>query len=114
MSSISRRDFLKLASLFAAGTVVTLRAQPRQAGGNHPNIIIILFDAMSARHLSLYGYGRETTPQLSRFAARCTVYNAHYSGSNFTTSGTASMLTGMYPWKHRALTQGGIVSRDVI
>jgi len=24
------------------------------------------------------------------------------------------MLTGMYPWKHRALTQGGIVRRDVI
>jgi arylsulfatase A-like enzyme len=114
MSHITRRDFLKLASLFGTATVVTLKAPPRQRDANHANIIIILFDAMSAKHLSLYGYGRETTPQLRRFAERCTVYNAHYSASNFTTSGTASMLTGMYPWKHRALTQGGIVSREVI
>ena len=114
MTQLTRRDFLKLASLFAAGTVSSLTARfPRQAD-SRPNIIVILFDAMSARNMSLYGYGRETTPELSRFAERCTVYNAHYSASNFTTSGVASMLTGMYPWKHRALTQGGIVKRDVI
>ena len=113
MAQLTRRDFLKLASLFAAGTVSTLTVRSLQQADDGPNIIIILFDAMSARHMSLYGYERETTPELSRFAERCTVYNAHYSASNFTTSGVASMLTGMYPWKHRALTQGGIVKRDV-
>lgn len=114
MSQLTRRDFLKLASLFAAGTVSTLTARSLQPAEDRPNIIIILFDAMSAKHMSLYEYGRETTPELSRFAERCTVYNTHYSASNFTTSGVASMLTGMYPWKHRALTQGSIVKRDVI
>jgi arylsulfatase A-like enzyme len=114
MAPLTRRDFLQLVALFAAGSLSTLTVRSLQTDKGRPNIIIILFDAMSARHMSLYGYGRETTPELSRFAERCTVYNAHYSGSNFTTSGTASMLTGMYPWKHRALTQGGIVKRDVI
>jgi arylsulfatase A-like enzyme len=114
MASLTRRDFLKLASLFAAGTFSALTARPHKQEESRSNIIIILFDAMSARHMSLYGYARETTPELSRFAERCTVYNAHYSASNFTTSGVASMLTGMYPWKHRALTQGGIVKRDVV
>jgi arylsulfatase A-like enzyme len=114
MDQITRRDFLKLASLFAAGTVSTLAIGSRRQVDNLPNIVIVLFDAMSARHMSLYGYERQTTPELSRFAERCTVFNAHYSASNFTTSGVASMLTGMYPWKHRALTQGGIVKREVI
>jgi arylsulfatase A-like enzyme len=114
MSQLNRRDFLKLASLFAAGAVSTLTVRSLQQAEDRRNIIIILFDAMSARHMSLYDYERETTPELSRFAERCTVYNAHYSASNFTTSGVASMLTGMYPWKHRALTQGGIVRRDAI
>jgi arylsulfatase A-like enzyme len=114
MTQLTRRDFLRLASLFAAGAASTLTTRSHNLQDSRPNIIIILFDAMSAMHMSLYGYGRETTPELSRFAERCTVYNAHYSASNFTTSGTASMLTGMYPWKHRALTQGGIVKRDVI
>ena len=114
MAQVTRRDFLKLASLFAAGTISTLTARSMGQTEDRPSLIIILFDAMSARHMSLYGYGRETTPELSRFAERCTVYNAHYSASNFTTSGVASMLTGMYPWKHRALTQGGVVKRDVV
>ena len=114
MAQLTRRDFLKLASLFAAGAVSTLTVRSLRQAEDHPNVIIILFDAMSAMHMSLHGYGRETTPELSRFAERCTIYNAHYSASNFTTSGVASMLTGMYPWKHRALTQGGIVKRDVI
>ena len=114
MASLSRRQFLKVASLFTVGTLSAISAHTLKLDDLGPNIIIILFDAMSALHLSLYGYGRETTPELQRFASRCTVFNAHYSSSNFTTSGTASMLTGMYPWKHRALSQGGIVRRAVI
>ncbi len=114
MTMLTRRDFLKIASLFTAGTLSTLTASSLQLQDNRPNIIIILCDALSALNMSLYGYERATTPELSRFAERCTVYHAHYSASNFTTSGVASMLTGMYPWKHRALTQGGIVRRDVV
>ena len=113
MSQVTRRDFLKLATLSAAGAVSTFTVRSLQQE-SRPSIILIVFDAMSAMHLSLYGYGRETTPALSRFAERCTVYNAHYSASNFTTSGVASMLTGMYLWKHRAITQGGIVRRDMV
>ncbi len=114
MTQLSRRDFLKVASILTAGTFSALRTPSPKLDNSRPNIIIVLFDAMSAKHMSLYGYQRETTPELSRFVERCTVYNAHYSASNFTSSGTASMLTGMHPWKHRALTQGGIVRREVI
>src|SRR5215211_6861653 len=114
MKPLTRRNFLKLASLFTAGTLSTLRGYSPKQEQSHLNIIIILMDALSALNTSLHGYGRETTPELRRFAERCTVYNAHYSASNFTTSGTASMLTGMYPWKHRALSQGAIVKRDVV
>ena len=114
MTHLTRRDFLKVASLFTAGTLTTFTPHALKFDSGRANIIIILFDAMSALHMSLYGYRRETTPELSSFAERCTVYNAHYSGSNFTSSGTASMLTGMLPWKHRALTQGGIVRQEVI
>ena len=41
------------------------------------------------------------------------MYHNHYAGSNFTTPGTASLLTGTLPWTHRALqaknTGGGRV-----
>lgn len=116
MSNLSRRDFLKLAGL-ASGTVALspLTAQfMRNQSSDLPNIIILVFDAMSARNLSLYGYERDTTPNLQKFAERANVYHKHYSSGNFTTPGTASLLTGTYPWTHRALNLSGLVDRDLV
>ena len=116
MSKISRRDFLKTSAALAAG--VTFAGASRLISPSlqnivKPNILIFVFDAMSARHLSLYGYERETTPNLRRFAERAFVYHRHYSAGNFTTSGTASMLTGLYPWTHRAINYRGMVARHL-
>jgi len=65
-------------------------------------VLVIVFDALSAYNLSLYGYPRETTPNLARLAGRAIVYHNHFAGGNFTTPGTASLLTGTLPWTHRA------------
>jgi len=85
-----------------------------QASQKKPNVLIILLDALSATHLSLYGYPRQTSPLLEKFASRATVYHSHYSAGNFTTSGTASMLTGLLPWSHRAVNISGLVKRNRI
>jgi arylsulfatase A-like enzyme len=53
--------------------------------------------------MSLYGYRRNTTPKLQELSNRATVYHKHYAGGTYTTSGTASLLTGTYPWTHRAI-----------
>ena len=114
---MNRRDFLKtsaalVASATLAGASKLLSSAQSQAAGR-PNIIVLVFDAMSARNLSLYGYARETTPNLKRFAERATVYHRHYSAGNFTTTGTASMLTGLNPWTHRAINYRGMVDRHL-
>ncbi len=118
MPSISRRDALKAALCLSAGAALypLLSLFPKNLidVNNKPNIIVLVFDAMSARNLSLYGYPRRTTPNLERLAQRATVYHAHYSGGNFTSTGTASMLTGSYPWTHRAINLGGLVARNFI
>ncbi len=82
---------------------------PSPLGTDSPNIIVMVFDAMSADNLSLYGYPRNTSPNIERLAQRSTVYRSHYSAGSFTTSGTASLLTGLYPWTHRAINEGGQV-----
>ena len=114
MDQLSRRDFLRFVSLLTAGALTNLFPEHNDHIKSPDNIVIILFDSMSANHLSLYGYPRETTPHLRRFANQATVYHSHYSASTFTTPGTASMLTGMYPWKHRALQYGGVIRRDLV
>ena len=117
MSSISRREFLKLAGVFSAGAALNgLRASlPKRPRGDsgRPNFLILLFDAMSAPHLSVNGFARPTTPNMERFARHANVYHSHYSAGNFTTPATASMLTGRLPWNHRAFNLGALVRRDL-
>lgn len=107
MKSLTRRDLLKLLALLPAVSLSGPATQQRpsaQRGNRHlPNILILVFDAFSAHHVPLYGYRRPTTPNLSRFADRATVFHSHYAGGSFTTPGTASLLTGTYPWSHRAV-----------
>jgi arylsulfatase A-like enzyme len=116
MTQLSRRDFLKIAGTTFAGLLTPERLLSLRAANNNqsPNIIIILWDAFSAEHLSLYGYPRLTTPNIDAFAGYSTVFHNHYSGGNFTTTGTASMLTGMLPWKHRAINYGGLVRSEFV
>jgi arylsulfatase A-like enzyme len=117
-SGINRRDFLKLSGLLplsmAAPGVSKLLVGPRQTQGKAQNVIVVVFDAFSAYNISLYGYKRDTTPNLARLAERAVVYHNHFAGSNFTTSGTASLLTGTLPWTHRALTPDGEVAKEFV
>ena len=118
MSGLTRRDFLKVGSALSGAFAVS-RLAPQLAASHSgsslsaPHILIFVFDAMSAKNLSVYGYRRKTTPNFERFARRATVYNQHYSAANFTTPGTASLLTGLYPWTHRAFNQSGLIARAV-
>jgi len=115
---MNRRDFLKTSAALVAGT--SLAGVSRILSGaqsqkiDKPNILVFVFDAMSALHLSLYGYPRQTTPNLEKFAERASVYHNHFSAGNFTTSGTASMLTGMYTWTHRAINYRGMINRSLV
>jgi arylsulfatase A-like enzyme len=115
MKKISRRDFLKVAGATFAGIFAPDQLLSLKSTANiQPNIVIILCDALSAKHMSLYGYSRLTTPYIDTFAEYSTVFHNHYSGGNFTTTGTASMLTGMHSWKHRAINQGGLIRSESI
>ncbi len=114
MRKLSRREFLRVTATFSASAYLSPLIPTLTNGEDRKNVLILLFDTMSARHLSLYGYPRETSPNLSRFADRATVYHSHYAAGNFTSPSTASLFTGMYPWKHRAYPLSGLVRRDLV
>ena len=60
-----------------------------------PNLVLIGIDSLRADHMSCYGYHRQTTPHISRFAHDATLFEQTYSAYIPTTSGYASMLSGM-------------------
>ena len=78
------------------------------------NGLVIVFDALSALNISLYGYGRKTTPNLARLSERAIVYHNHYAGENYTTTGTSTLLTGRLPWTSRAIQPNSKVADSVI
>jgi arylsulfatase A-like enzyme len=104
---LNRRDFLKLAGLLplSLSAAPSLRVLDKLAAAQEKpkNVIVVIFDAWSAYDISVYGYARQTTPTIDRLANRAVVYHNHFSAGNFTTPGTASLLTGVLPWTHRAL-----------
>jgi arylsulfatase A-like enzyme len=102
---INRREFIKLAGLLPF-SYLSPTARPNHSfhNGEPFNILIVVFDALSARHVSLYGYQRETMPNLARLADRAVVYHNHYAAGNYTYPGTTSLLTGTYPWTNRGFS----------
>ncbi len=113
-TNLTRRDFLKLSSTLALAPLLRLFPSSSLSGATPPNVIIVLFDALSASHLSLYGYPRQTSPNLERLAARATVFHNHHSAGNFTTPSTASLFTSTYPWTHRAYNLSSLISPQVL
>jgi arylsulfatase A-like enzyme len=89
----------------------TPRGSPRKSSAglppNTPNVILITLDTVRADHLSLYGYERDTTPNLKLLAEEATLYKNAVSAGNMTLSSHASIFTGLYPSWHHAHFDAG-------
>jgi arylsulfatase A-like enzyme len=64
------------------------------------SVLLVVMDTVRADHTSLYGYERDTTPRLRRFAQsneRARVYPNAWSTSTWTIPAHASLFTGELP-----------------
>jgi arylsulfatase A-like enzyme len=87
-----------------AALVVAVVALGACAGGPapdppaRPNVLVVLVDTLRADRLSLYGYERETSPALERFAReRGVVFRSAWSNAGCTYPSVNSLLTGRFP-----------------
>jgi arylsulfatase A-like enzyme len=64
--------------------------------GNGTPVVLISMDTVRADHLSVYGYGRNTTPNLAKLAAGATLYRRAIAAGDMTLPTHAAMFTGMY------------------
>jgi arylsulfatase A-like enzyme len=67
-----------------------------------PNIILITFDALTSRDMSVYGYDKHTTPFISEWAKSASLFTRVVAGSNYTVPTTASLMTGKRVWTHQS------------
>ncbi len=68
-----------------------------------PNIILLGLDGVNATHMSLYGYERNTTPNLSKLAQNALVAENAFSNAGKTGGSLTSMLTGKLSTETRVI-----------
>jgi arylsulfatase A-like enzyme len=74
------------------------RRLPAAAAGA-PNVLFIVLDTVRAENMSLYGYNRETTPRLMKFARRGVRFDQARTPAAWTLPAHASMFTGRWPYE---------------
>jgi arylsulfatase A-like enzyme len=76
-------------------------------GNSGPNVLLVSVDTLRRDHMSIYGYGRETTPQLDALAREGVVFERAVSPSNWTLPAHGSLLTGLTPARHGLTKERG-------
>ncbi|MEM7586657.1 MAG: sulfatase [Acidobacteriota bacterium] len=65
-----------------------------------PNIVLYVIDTLRADHLGCYGYERAISPRIDAFAERAVLFERVVAQSSWTRSSMASVLTGLWPYRH--------------
>lgn len=68
------------------------------------NVVFISVDNLRADHLGLYGYARNTSPNLDKWASTAQVFENFYSSTPMTVTSEGSVFTGRYPFENGLLS----------
>lgn len=60
-----------------------------------PNVILICIDSLRSDHLGCYGYSRDTSPTLDRFAGEGALFETVVSSTSWTLPAHAALFTGL-------------------
>jgi len=80
-----------------------LRFAAARETDDKPNIILISLDTLRADHLGCYGYERETSSNIDRFARGAFLFENCIAPSSWTLPSHASVFTGLHPSVHGAI-----------
>ncbi len=71
-----------------------------------PNVLLISVDSLRADHLGCYGYHRNTSPNIDKFASESIIFKNTICQAPWTKPSVGSMLTSLYPGVHGADSVG--------
>jgi len=82
--------------------------------GEKHNIIVYLVDTLRADRLGCYGYSRDTSPNIDKFANEAVLFERAQAQSPWTRASVASILTGLWPTVHGAEDDPHALSNKVV
>ncbi|MBI4338886.1 MAG: sulfatase [Chloroflexi bacterium] len=88
--------------------------------GQGTNVILITVDTLRADHLGVYGYARNTSPNVDRFAKESTLFRYAFSHAPETSPSLSSLMTSHYPHEtkvlrnHYVLPSGAVTLAEIL
>lgn len=76
------------------------------------NVIIVGYDTVAASHVSSLGYGRNTTPELDKFASEGVSFANNIAPAPWTVPSFMSIHTGLYPTQHKIVNKYTVYNND--
>jgi arylsulfatase len=108
-SGLSRREILKYGLYGSLGASLSpalwLSGCAKQRRAKGPNVILIIVDTLRPDHLSCCGYFRDTSPNISQFAADSLLFENCFSHAPSTCASVASILSGSLPHETKVTNQ---------
>lgn len=71
------------------------------SGQSAKNVVLVVWDAVRADHLSCYGYPRQTSPFLDQLASRGILFEQAIAASSHTVESIPSLLSSTLPTSHQ-------------
>jgi arylsulfatase A-like enzyme len=101
-------------SALVASFLLQTACSPRGFNADHEDIVLIVVDTLRADHLGAYGYGRDTSPRIDRFARQGTLFENAWSAAPWTLPSVMSIMTSRYPSNHRVENDGLKLSARIV
>ncbi len=79
-----------------------------------PNLLVVTIDSGRADHMTMYGYGRDTTPEMARVAADGFVFTEAFTAATYSGPSHATIFTGLYPGQHGLIDNGLRLTDEVL
>lgn len=77
---VNMSNYLKpLLCLFIMLFITGCASHKTRRSSRMPNVILISVDTLRPDHLGCYGYNRDTSPHVDRFAEECLLFEACFS-----------------------------------
>ena len=103
VKKIGRRLAVMLASI---GTLFLLSSCSLSNQKDY-NVLFIVIDTLRYDNLGCYGHEGIRTPHIDALAEQGLLYGKAYAQSSWTKTSVASMLTGIYPYRHQVYLELG-------
>ena len=99
-------------------SVPSFKKEPKVISGEEepkgPNVLLICLDTLRADHLHCYGYDRETSPNIDKFAEEGVLFSQNTSAAPRTTPSHMSIFTSLYPGVHGVVSSQKKLDESII